>query len=66
MKKLFLNDTIRFRKSTLLMKKLDSIYYPEFITKEYNFLSKDIITQSTRNLDKLYKISKSNVVKSKE
>ena len=43
-------------------KKLDSIYFPEFITKEYNFLSNDLIIQSTSNLDKLYKISKSNIV----
>ena len=42
-------------------KKLDSIYFPEFITKEYNFLSNDLIIQSTSNLDKLYKISKSNI-----
>ena len=43
-------------------KKLDSIYFPEFITKEYNFLNNNLIIKSTSNLDKLYKISKSNVV----
>ena len=48
-------------KINLTEKKLDSIYLPEFITKEYNFLSNDLIIQSTSNLDKLYKISKSNM-----
>ena len=48
-------------KINLTEKKLDSIYFPEFITKEYNFLSNDLIIQSTSNLDKLYKISKSNM-----
>ena len=48
-------------KINLTEKKLDSIYFPEFITKEYNFLSNDLIIQSTSNLDKLYKISKSNI-----
>ena len=45
-------------KINLTEKKLDSIYFPEFITKEYNFLSNDLIIQSTSNLDKLFKISK--------
>ena len=58
--KTILNDTIDLE-INFSNEKLDSIYYPEFITKEYNFLSQDIITQSTRNLDKLYKISKSNI-----
>ena len=30
-------------KINLTEKKLDSIYFPEFITKEYNFLSNDLI-----------------------
>ena len=58
--KTILNDTIDLE-INFNDEKLDSIYYPEFITKEYNFLSQDIITQSTSNLDKLYKISKSNI-----
>ena len=28
-------------------KKLDSIYFPEFITKEYNFLNNNLIIKST-------------------
>ena len=57
--KLILNDTIDL-KNNVAEEKLDSIYYPEFITKEYNFLSQDLIIQNTNNLDKLYKISRSN------
>ena len=54
-----LNDSISSGK-TLVDTEIDSIYYPEFITKEYNFLSEDIILQNTSNLDKLYRISQSN------
>ena len=53
------NDSISSEK-ILLDSKTDSIYYPEFITKEYNFLSEEIILKSTSNLDKLYRISQSN------
>ena len=48
--KTILNDTIDLE-INFNDEKLDSIYYPEFITKEYNFLSQDIITQSTSNLE---------------
>ena len=52
-----INTTSNFSEETL-----DSISYPEFITKKYNFLSKDLIIKNSSNLDKLYKISKSNKV----
>ena len=55
-----LNDTIDLEIKHL-KKELDSSYYPEFITKEYSFLNEELIIPNTSNLDKLYKISKSNI-----
>ena len=60
-----LNDSISSEK-ILLDIEIDTIYYPEFITKEYNFLSEDIILQNTSNLDKLYRISQSNTPANKD
>ena len=61
--KSILKDSISSEK-ILIDNEIDSIYYPEFITKEYNFLSEDVILQSTSNLDKLYRISQSNTTPS--
>ena len=39
----------------------DSIVYPEFFEAGDDFLSEDLIIQNTNNLDRLYKVSQSNI-----
>ena len=41
----------------------DSISYPLFLTKKYKFLNNNLILENTNNIDKLYKLSKSNIIK---
>jgi hypothetical protein len=41
----------------------DSISYPLFLTKKYKFLNNNLVVENTNNIDKLYKLSKSNIIK---
>ena len=41
----------------------DSISYPLFLTKKYKFLNNNLVLENTNNIDKLYKLSKSNIIK---
>lgn len=41
----------------------DSISYPFFLTKKYKFLNNNLVVENTNNIDKLYKLSKSNIIK---
>ena len=41
----------------------DSISYPFFLTKKYKFLNNNLVLENTNNIDKLYKLSKSNIIK---
>ena len=41
----------------------DSISYPFFLTKQYKFLNNNLVVENTNNIDKLYKLSKSNIIK---
>ena len=40
---------------------MTAIRYPDFITREYKSLNEDLIIQNTSNLDRLYKVSQSNI-----
>lgn len=57
--------TVDFPKALLTFKKgvetdsiiIDYLRYPDFLTKTYKQLDREIIVEDTRNLDKLYKLS---------
>jgi hypothetical protein len=59
-KKTVLNDSLYVEEKNKKISN-DSIVYPDFITREYKFLSEDLIIQNTNNLDRLYKVSQSNI-----
>ena len=41
----------------------DSVSYPFFLTKKYKFLNDNLIIENTDNINKLYTLSKSNIIK---
>ena len=59
-KKNVINDSLYLEEKNKEIKN-DSIRYPDFITREYKSLNEDLIIQNTNNLDRLYKVSQSNI-----
>ena len=59
-KKNVINDSLYLEQKNKEIKN-DSIRYPDFITREYKSLNEDLIIQNTNNLDRLYKVSQSNI-----